>query len=310
MSWLGNILGKVGGAIKSVASPFVSGAFGIGSTLLNNKSQRETNETNMQIAQMNNQWSEKMMEKQHQYDLEMWNKNNEYNTASAQRQRLEDAGLNPSLMMNGGSAGTAQGGSSVGMPSPSTPNIQPMRYDGFANAINNTIQTLMAMDKNNAEVGKLDAEKDYIDAMARVKTKEIEENTRGSKWRNDFNERNTDLHDLNVNEDYLMKTQQRANASLQQQLIDQQVIAQKLINENLPEEISLKLGIMASQRDLNNFNAQSEVGKIIETLKKQGYKFTKQEEKRIFEAVIQNIESEQYRGLTPFNTGIGILNRD
>lgn len=310
MSWLGNILGKVGGAIKSVASPFVSGAFGIGSTLLNNKSQRETNETNMQIAQMNNQWSEKMMEKQHQYDLEMWNKNNEYNTASAQRQRLEDAGLNPSLMMNGGSAGTAQGGSSVGMPSPSTPNIQPMRYDGFANAINNTIQTLMAMDKNNAEVGKLDAEKNYIDAMARVKTREIEENTRGSKWRNDFNERNTDLHDLNVNEDYLMKTQQRANASLQQQLIDQQVIAQKLINENIPEEISLKLGIMASQRDLNNFNAQSEVGKIIETLKKQGYKFTKQEEKRIFEAVIQNIESEQYRGLTPFNTGIGILNRD
>ncbi len=52
----------------------------------------------------------------------MWNRENEYNTASAQRARLEEAGLNPYLMMSGGSAGVAgsagassSAASSVGM---------------------------------------------------------------------------------------------------------------------------------------------------------------------------------------------------
>lgn len=42
------------------------------------------------------------------FQKEMWNASNEYNTASAQRQRLEAAGLNPYMMMNGGSAGVAE----------------------------------------------------------------------------------------------------------------------------------------------------------------------------------------------------------
>ena len=56
----------------------------------------------------------------------MWNKNNEYNSASAQRERLEAAGLNPYMMMNGGSAGTAQtmSGSSGAAPSGGAPSAQ------------------------------------------------------------------------------------------------------------------------------------------------------------------------------------------
>jgi hypothetical protein len=45
---------------------------------------------------------------QRNWQENMWNKENFYNTASAQRQRLEEAGLNPYLMMNGGSAGVSQ----------------------------------------------------------------------------------------------------------------------------------------------------------------------------------------------------------
>lgn len=40
-------------------------------------------------------WSEKMMEKQNQFSLDMWNRTNEYNNPKNQIERLRNAGLNP-----------------------------------------------------------------------------------------------------------------------------------------------------------------------------------------------------------------------
>lgn len=57
---------------------------------------QETNANNYRIAQENNAFNERMVDKM-----------NEYNSAKNQRARLEEAGLNPYLMMDGGSAGTA-----------------------------------------------------------------------------------------------------------------------------------------------------------------------------------------------------------
>lgn len=57
---------------------------------------QETNEMNYKIAQENNAFNERMVDKQ-----------NDYNSAKNQRKRLEEAGLNPYLMLDGGSAGTA-----------------------------------------------------------------------------------------------------------------------------------------------------------------------------------------------------------
>lgn len=57
---------------------------------------QETNANNYKIAQENNAFNERMVDKM-----------NEYNSAINQRKRLEEAGLNPYLMMDGGSAGTA-----------------------------------------------------------------------------------------------------------------------------------------------------------------------------------------------------------
>lgn len=58
---------------------------------------RETNQTNRDIADQNNKFNERM-----------WNMQNEYNSPVMQRARLEAAGLNPYLMMDGGSAGIAE----------------------------------------------------------------------------------------------------------------------------------------------------------------------------------------------------------
>lgn len=58
---------------------------------------RETNQMNYQIAQQNNAFNERM-----------WNMQNDYNSPSAQRARLEAAGINPYLMLDGSSTGVAQ----------------------------------------------------------------------------------------------------------------------------------------------------------------------------------------------------------
>lgn len=57
---------------------------------------QETNANNYRIAQENNAFNERMVDKM-----------NDYNSAKNQRARLEEAGLNPYLMLDGGSAGAA-----------------------------------------------------------------------------------------------------------------------------------------------------------------------------------------------------------
>ena len=71
------------------------------------KNTKDTNQTNLEIAQMGNEYNMAMLDKQIQEQWKMWQAENEYNSASAQRQRLEAAGLNPYLMMDGGNAGSA-----------------------------------------------------------------------------------------------------------------------------------------------------------------------------------------------------------
>lgn len=48
-----------------------------------------------------------MQDKANAFTQSMWEKQNQYNSAEQQRARLEAAGLNPYMMMSGGSAGTA-----------------------------------------------------------------------------------------------------------------------------------------------------------------------------------------------------------
>lgn len=307
-----SFLSKIGKAIGSVASPLISGAFGIGSAILGNKSQKDTNQTSMQIAQMNNEWSERMMEKQHAYDVEMWNKNNAYNTPQAQRERYESAGLNPAMMMQGGNAGVAQGGSSVGMPSPTTPNIQPLRYEGFANAISNTIQQSMMIAKNTAEIDAIGQTQDRENALARARILELTEETRNKKFRNELNDITKNLQVSHMNEDFLKKIQERTNMEEQRKLMGQQIIAQNLINQNLPEKLAMEISIMATTRDINRKNIKLVSKQIInQVLENNKISYNREQIDRLKEAVVTNLEHALYQGyigsVSSLFSGIGSL---
>lgn len=116
---------------------------------------RETNQMNYQIAQENNAFNQRM-----------WEKQNAYNSPVEQRRRLEQAGLNPNLMMNGGSAGTAETA-----PTADTSGVQQVPdigstiasgYQQFGSSLSNAASQISGMVYNNslqeANVRKANAE--------------------------------------------------------------------------------------------------------------------------------------------------------
>ena len=153
------------GLLGSIAG----GLLGIGSSIIQNSQNRqnvrETNQMNYKINQMNNQFNERMAMQQRDWQENMWNKENAYNTASAQRQRLEEAGLNPYLMMTGGSAGTASSvGTGATASSAGNAAMQPFQadYSGFQQSIGSFFQSQV----QQAQVSQLQGQKNLADAQA------------------------------------------------------------------------------------------------------------------------------------------------
>lgn len=143
------VVGQVASAIGGVAST------------------NSTNRANMRINQMNNEFNAAEAEKSRQFQLDMWNRENEYNTASAQRSRLEAAGLNPYLMMNGGSAGTASSAGSSAVASASSPlSMQRQDFSGISNSLSSALQIANQTKETNAVVQNLQSQKSLADAQA------------------------------------------------------------------------------------------------------------------------------------------------
>lgn len=138
-------------------------ASAVGGAISTNK----TNQNNMAINRMNNEFNAAEAQKVRDFQLDMWNRENAYNTASSQRQRLEEAGLNPYLMMSGGSAGTA---SSAGSATPATAasplSMQRQDFSGLTNSLSTALQLANQTKETNARVQNLQGQKSLFDAQA------------------------------------------------------------------------------------------------------------------------------------------------
>lgn len=145
----------VGSMIAGIASNAASNAS-------NASNVASTNQANKDIAQMNNQWSEKMLEKQQQFALNMYEDSKKYNSAPEQVKRLKEAGLNPMLVMGGANAGSAASTSVGGTPSPSQMQAIPNRYD--FSGIGQSVQSAVEIYNNMRTQG---AQKNLIDEQAR-----------------------------------------------------------------------------------------------------------------------------------------------
>nr|DAE51342.1 MAG TPA: Putative minor capsid protein [Microviridae sp.] len=170
------------GLLGSIAG----GLFGIGSSAIQNSQNRqniqETNQMNYKINQMNNQFNERMAMQQRNWQENMWNKENAYNTASAQRQRLEEAGLNPYLMMNGGSAGVAQSaGTGATASSSGSAVMQPFQadYSGIGSSIGNIFQyELMQSEKSQLQGARQLSDAKAMEVLSNIDWGKLTEETR------------------------------------------------------------------------------------------------------------------------------------
>lgn len=302
--------GAVGSAIGAGAS-LIGGA---GTTVAQNAANKE-------IAQMNNAFNEKMFDKQiaynkemyqqqlgdqwkfyndakdnswklvenqQQFQTDMWNKNNEYNSASAQRERLEAAGLNPYMMMNGGSAGTAQtmSGASGAAPSGGAPSGQGVTsptatpysadYSGITAGLGRAIDVLSSMPDRKvkeAQADNLRIEGKYIagKAMAQILQMKTEAKTKEARLAldrliADF-DNNLKVSNMAVNEQNIAESKARTQLAVTENLFRQKQL------DFLPQQQKIELAQAAadiafkrSAGYLNNVKAQHEIKKIAETM--------------------------------------------
>lgn len=284
----------------------VGSAIGAGASLIGGAgSTAAQNAANKEIAQMNNAFNEKMFDKQVAYNKEMYqqqlgdqwkfyndakdnswklyNDQKEYNSASAQRERLEAAGLNPYLMMSGGSAGVAQSGaaSSGGAPSgqgvtPPTATPYSADYSGITAGLGRAIDVLSSMPDRKvkeAQADNLRIEGKYIagKAMAQILQMKTEAKTKEARLAldrliADF-DNNLKVSNMAVNDQSIAESKARTQVAVTENLIRQQELsflpqAQKLQLAQGAADIAFRY----SQKNLTDKQARHEVEKLAETV--------------------------------------------
>ena len=162
-------------AFKDFASGLFGGLGSVISGAIGAKSTADTNKTNLRINQMNNDFNAREAQKARDFQLDMWDRENQYNSASSQRKRLEDAGYNP--YMNDAQAGTASGMSGTSAASaagavsqiPYTPDFQSVGVN-LASALK------MMSEKKQTDIENLN--------MSDLLRSQIWQNLGATDWRN------------------------------------------------------------------------------------------------------------------------------
>lgn len=162
-------------AFKDFASGLFGGVGSVISGAIGAKSTADTNKTNLKINQMNNDFNAREAQKSRDFQLDMWNRENEYNSASSQRKRLEDAGYNP--YMSDAQAGTAAGmsGTSAASAAGAAPQI-PYTPDFQSVGVNLASALKMMSEKKQTDIENLN--------MTDLLRSQVWKNLGATDWRN------------------------------------------------------------------------------------------------------------------------------
>ena len=162
-------------AFKDFASGLFGGVGTVISGAIGAKSTADTNKANLKINQMNNDFNAREAQKARDFQLSMWNKENEYNSASSQRKRLEEAGYNP--YMSDAQAGTAAGMSGTSAASASSAAPQVSYTPDFQSVGVNLASALKMMsEKKQTDIENLN--------MSDLLRSQIWKNLGATDWRN------------------------------------------------------------------------------------------------------------------------------
>ena len=236
------------GIAPLIGAGLASGAASLVGNLIGTSS---SNSKNMQINKMNNDFNAREAEKARQYQTEMWNKTNEWNSPKNVRKRLQEAGYNPYLGMDSSNVGTAQSAGSSSPASAASP-IQnnPLQFDGIQNALSTAIQMDNATKVSNAEVSNLQGQKSLSDAKAADTLSNIDWYKLTPEYRNWLQTTGMSRAQLSFNTDrqnlenmqWINKIQRAQRTEI---LLSND--AKRIINKYLDSSQSLQLKMMANQ---------------------------------------------------------------
>lgn len=210
-----------------------------------------SNSQNMKINRMNNEFNAREAEKARQYQTEMWNKTNEWNSPKNVRKRLEQAGYNPYLGLDSSNVGNAQSAGSSS-PASASPPIQnnPVQFDGFQNALSTAVQMSNSTKVSNAEVNNLQGQKGLADAKAASTLSSIDWYKFTPEYRNWLQTTGMARAELSFNTDKQNLENMRWVNKIQRAQRTEILLsneAKGIINKYLDSSQSLQLKMMANQ---------------------------------------------------------------
>lgn len=193
-------------------------AGGIVNQIGNNKQGDKNRKHQLEMQRIQNEWASSESQKSRDFARSMFDATNEWNSAKNQRARLEAAGLNPYLMMNGGSAGTASSTSANTVSGASGSGGSPYQFTP-TNMIGDVASYAAAM-KSMSEARKTNTESDLLDQYGAPTYESQIGRTLADTY---FTQRQADV-----------AIAQRANLLLRNE-------AQEVLNMYLPEEKRIQL---------------------------------------------------------------------
>lgn len=274
-------MGPLGTAAIGLGSSLISSAFG--SIFGDNSAKKQF------------KYQQQLNREAFQHDVDMWNRQNAYNTPSAQMERLQAAGLNPNLVYgNGGATNTASSAPTYN--AGSAPDVSSARAaaaslanQGFNTALNFKLQQVQAanlqadteLKQTQGQLNQTNNELALLDKYLKQNT--VDDNIRYQleKWKLDLvlgrNQIKLGDQQFLLNQSQMKKLDAEVGFVLANtKLTNEQAEQVSIYNQYLP-------GVLRSQIASNNANAYNAIqhGRL----------------------AIKQAETEQYRAFTEFARG-------
>lgn len=110
-----------------------------------------SNQANLQAVRETNKFNAEQAELNRQFQVDMWNRTNEYNSPEQQMQRLQAAGLNPNLVYGGNTVANA----ATTLPAGDRASAQAVQFrDALGPAVNQALQLYYAKRSQDMEMRK------------------------------------------------------------------------------------------------------------------------------------------------------------
>jgi len=242
-----------------------------------------------------------LMDKQNQQQIDFWNMNNKYNTPLAQRARLEQAGYNPDLMVNG-SGNMVQSQMPTAASPGSAPNVD---YGSFSDNLRFAMQA-QVMD---AQVSKIEAENKLLaeQALNQAQQRELWAAQAKEAW---VRAEHQGIYNRHADTRYFLENETRAlkntllgadvNSYETRLRLDQQRVA----NDNMRAKVQvLQLGLNEKKLKADMEKIRAEVAEIMSRIKVNGA----QQRKLVADAIETEALNHYYykNGMIPTSNTMG-----